>query len=209
MTVFYIDTTSNYLYTAIVENNKLLVEKKECLAHDLSTFALNEVAKMFLDVNKNVRDIDKIIVVNGPGSFTGIRIGVTIAKIISWCLNIPITVISSLEAMSLSIDTNKLVVPVINARRNAVYGAIYSDKECVLDEGYLKLEKLLLILNGLNKEYVFVSNDTFNDIECVKYDPDILKIVKKFQNREAINAHLVNPNYLKLTEAEENRLKEE
>ena len=77
-----------------------------------------------------------------------------------------------------------------------------------MKEQYLSLEKLYLILNGLNKDYVFISNDSF-DFECLKYDPDILKIVKKYRDREGINPHIVNPLYLKLTEAEENKLKEE
>lgn len=209
MIAFYIDTTSNYLYTGLVQDNKLLIEKKECLAHDLSTFALNEVDKMFNEVNIKPNDIDKIIVVNGPGSFTGIRIGVTIAKIFAWALNKEITTISSLEAMAESVETDKLIVPIINARRNCVYGAIYDNDEVILKEEYLSIEKLMLILNGLQKEYMFVSNDQFKTLTCESYNPDILKIVNKYISREGINPHLVNPSYLKLTEAEENKLKEE
>lgn len=208
MIAFYIDTTSNYLYTALVKDKELLIEKKECLAHDLSTFALNEVNKMFEEVNLKPSDVDKIIVVNGPGSFTGIRIGVTIAKILAWSLNKEITTISSLEAMSQSIETDKLIVPIINARRNCVYGAIYDNTNVILNEEYMSIEKLKLILNGLQKEYVFISNDKFNDLTCEEYNPDILKIVNKYITRESINPHMVNPSYLKLTEAEENRLRE-
>lgn len=208
MIAFYIDTTSNYLYTALVKDKELLIEKKECLAHDLSTFALNEVNKMFEEVNLKPSDVDKIIVVNGPGSFTGIRIGVTIAKILAWSLNKEITTISSLEAMAQSLDTDKLIVPIINARRNCVYGAIYDNNNVILNEEYMSIEKLKLILNGLQKEYVFISNDKFNDLTCEEYNPNILKIVNKYITRESINPHMVNPSYLKLTEAEENRLKE-
>ena len=208
MIAFYIDTTSNYLYTALVKDKELLIEKKECLARDLSTFALNEVNKMFLEVNLKPTDVDKIIVVNGPGSFTGIRIGVTIAKILAWSLNKEITTISSLEAMAESIETGKLVVPIINARRNCVYGAIYDNGNVVLNEEYMSIEKLMLVLNGLQKDYVFISNDKFNSLTCEEYNPNILKIVNKYMNRESINPHMVNPSYLKLTEAEENKLKE-
>ena len=208
MTVFYIDTTSSYLYTGIVRDNKVLSEIKEDLGKDLSTYTVYKVSEMFDEINLKPIDIDKIIVVNGPGSFTGIRIGVTLAKIFAWSLNKPITTITSLEAMKESIDTDKLIVPIINARRESCYAAIYENDRCLLDGCYITLEKLKLFLMGINKDYVFISNDNFS-FKVEKYNPDILKIVNKYKNREAINPHLVNPLYLKLTEAEENRLKDD
>ena len=208
MMCFYIDTTSNYLYTGISKDNLLLIERKLNLAHDLSTFALDEVRKMFLEVKVEPEDIDKIIVVNGPGSFTGIRIGVTIAKIYAYLLHKDIITVSSLEAMNVSNKEDKLHVPIINARRGYVFGAIYDKDNIVLEEQYLTIEKLKLFLMGLNKDYVFISNDSFNDLETVKYDPDILKIINTYQNRDSINPHQVNPVYLKLTEAEENKMKD-
>ena len=207
MTIFYIDTTSCYLYTGIVRDNVLLGETKKDLGKDLSIYAVSEVDKMFNEVGLKPEIIDKIIVVNGPGSFTGIRIGVTLAKIFAWSLKKEITTISSLEAMALSVDTDKLVVPIINARRNACYAAIYDNRECLLEGSYMTIEKLKLFLMGIGKEYVFVSNDSF-PFEVEKYNPDILRIVEKYQSKEGINPHLVNPLYLKLTEAEENRLKD-
>ena len=207
MTVFYIDTTSSYLYTAIVKDNTLVASIKEDLGRDLSIYTLDRVSKMFDSVKMKPNDIDKILVVNGPGSFTGIRIGVTLAKMFAWGLKKKITTITSLEAMACSIESDKLIVPIINARRNACYSAIYSCDKCVMDAQYLTLEKLNLFLLGLNKEYVYVSNDKF-DFETLPYDPDILRIVLKYQNRDDINPHAVNPVYLKLTEAEENRIKD-
>lgn len=204
MTVFYIDTTSEYLYTAIVKDNKLINKKEKCLGKDLSIYTVDIVNEMFNEVGLKPNDIDKIMVVNGPGSFTGIRIGVTLAKIFAWSLKKKITTISSLEAMSKSIESNKLIVPIINARRNACYAAIYDDNNCLLEGQYMTIEKLMLFLKGLGKEYVFVSNDSF-DFDCMKYQPDFLKIVLSYIDREDINPHMVNPAYLKLTEAEENR----
>lgn len=207
MTVFYIDTTSSYLYTAIVRDNTLVASIKEDLGRDLSIYTLDRVSKMFDSAGMVPNDIDKIIVVNGPGSFTGIRIGVTLAKMFAWGLKKKITTITSLEAMACSIESDKLIVPIINARRNACYSAIYSYDKCIMNAQYLALEKLNLFLLGLNKEYVYVSNDKF-DFKTLPYDPDILRIVLKYQNRDDINPHAVNPVYLKLTEAEENRIKD-
>ncbi len=207
MTLFYIDTTSSYLYTAIIKDNDLLIENKKDLGKNLSVETISIVSNMFDEVNIKPNDIDKIIVVNGPGSFTGIRIGVTLAKIMAYTLNIPITTITSLEAMAKSIKTDKLIVPIINARREACYASIFDGNKEILHGAYMTLEKLKMMLLGLNREYVYVSNDKFN-FETEKYNPDIINIVNYYKDKECINPHLVNPLYLKLTEAEENRLKD-
>ena len=209
MICFYIDTTSNYLYTGLSRDNLLLIERKLNLAHDLSTFALDEIRKMFCEAKIEPKDVDKIIVVNGPGSFTGIRIGVTIAKVYAYLLKKEIITISSLEAMNVSSKDDKLHVPIINARRGYVYGAIYDGDRTILMEQYITLEKLKLILIGQKKDYVFISNDKFDDFGCQNYDPDILKIINTFSDRGGTEPHFVNPVYLKLTEAEENKMKEE
>ena len=175
MTFFYIDTSSSYLYTAIVKDNKIINEKKELLGHDLSIYTQDIVSKLFDEVNLKPNDIDKIIVVNGPGSFTGIRIGVTLAKIYAFSLNKKITTITSLEAMSKSIKTDGIIVPIIDARRNSCYAAIYDNDKCILEGCYLSLEKLKLYLKGLGKKYIFVTSDNF-DFETSKYNPNILEI---------------------------------
>ena len=207
MTIFYIDTSSSYLYTGIVRDNKLLCERKEDLGKNLSVYTVNIVNDMFNEVNIKPSDINKIIVVNGPGSFTGIRIGVTLAKIFAYAKKIPIVTVTSLECMAKSIKSDKLVVPIINARREACYASIFDGDKCILPGEYMTLEKLKMMLIGLNRDYVFISNDKF-PFETVKYDPDILNIVLSCKDNKEINPHMVNPTYLKLTEAEENRLKD-
>ena len=93
MKYLYIDTSSSYLYSAIVEDDKLISYVSEDYGQNLSEVALPKIVSMFEDNNLKPKNIDKIIVVNGPGSFTGIRIGITIAKIYAWSLNIDITTI--------------------------------------------------------------------------------------------------------------------
>ena len=140
MRILYIDTSSSYLYAGIVLNRKLTSEVKKEFGHSLSEEALPSIVSLFEKENLLAKDIDKIIVVNGPGSFTGIRIGITIAKVFAWGLNIPITSISALESMSLSSTSDKLHVPIINARRNYVFGAIYSkDNNVMLKPTHIKL----------------------------------------------------------------------
>ena len=209
MRILYIDTSSSYLYTAIVEDNKLLGEVKEEFGQSLSEVALPKIVSVFTENNIKPEQMDKIIVVNGPGSFTGIRIGITIAKVYSWSLNIPITTITSLEAMMLSNEKDAYKVPVIDARRQYVFGAIYdSNNRQILKPQHIKIEDLKQQMASLDNYVVITNNEDleedFDNIEA--YNPNILKIVEYFKDKEPLNPHAVNPDYLKLTEAEESKL---
>ena len=206
MRILYIDTSSSYLYTSIVENDKLISEIKEEFGQSLSEVALPRIVSMFEDNNLSPKDIDKIIVVNGPGSFTGIRIGITIAKIYAWSLNIPISTIYSLEAMAISSKENTCHVPILNARRGYVYTAIYDNEyNEVLKPCHILLTDLQDKLKDI-KEYEYISNDEFDELDVKNYSPDMVKVVNYFKDKESINPHAVNPEYLKLTEAEESKL---
>lgn len=203
MRYLYIDTSSSYLYTAIVEDDKLISSISEEYGQNLSEVALPKIASMFESNNLNPKDIQKIIVVNGPGSFTGIRIGITIAKIYAWSLNIEITTITSLEAMAVSSNKNLIHIPILNARRGYVYSAIYDKDTTILKPQHIKFEELMNYVNNIDN-YEFISNDKFENLSSVStYSPDYIKIVEKYKNKKAVNPHSVNPEYLKLTEAEE------
>jgi len=208
MKTLYIDTSSNYLYTGVVEDNQLLGQVKEQLDKDLSIFTLPKIKEMMDKMNIIPNDIDQIMVVDGPGSFTGIRIGMTVAKTYAWALNKKLITISSLEAMSTMaapLEQFDYLVPIIDARRDYVYSGIYNkDGEVILENAHRKIEVLQRELDKLAKEYVIITNQEVNvKGNIIPYDPNILKIVNTYQNREGINPHQAEPNYLKRTEAEE------
>lgn len=204
MRILYIDTSSSYLYTGIVEDEHLISEVKEDLSLNLSQLALPKIASMFEECRLRPNDIDKIIVVNGPGSFTGIRVGITIAKVYAWSLNIPIISINGLEAMSASVSATTKV-PIIDARRGYVYAAIYNNDNAILKPQHILLSDLTLHLKKID-DFVIITNDNINiNGEKCSYNPDIRTIVNSFCHRPLCNPHSVNPEYLKLTEAEESR----
>lgn len=207
MRYLYIDTSSNFLYSAIIENDTLIGEIKEEYGQSLSEVALPKIVSLFEQNSLSPKDIDKIIVVNGPGSFTGIRIGITIAKVYAWSLNIPITTIYSLEAMALSGKRNTIHVPMINARRGFVFTAIYDENNKVLlKPQHIKIEELQKYLEEYS-DYEIITNDEFEEFTITSnYNPELLKITNYFKDKETINPHAVNPEYLKLTEAEESKL---
>ncbi len=207
MKYLYIDTSSAFLFSAIIEDDKVIGEKRIELGHNLSTNALYEISTIFEDNNINVDDINKIIVVDGPGSFTGIRIGITIAKVYAWAKKIPITTTNALLSMALSSKKECIHVPILDARNDYVYAAIYDEeyKELLNPQHMLKKD----LLEELSKydNYTFISNDKFNDIGNIEeYVPDFIKIVNFNKNNKDINPHAVNPNYLKMTKAEESKL---
>ncbi|MBQ6324390.1 MAG: tRNA (adenosine(37)-N6)-threonylcarbamoyltransferase complex dimerization subunit type 1 TsaB [Bacilli bacterium] len=206
MKYLYIDTSSSYLYSGIVSDNELIAEVKEEYGQSLSEVALPRIVSMFEKTNLKPKDIDKIIVVNGPGSFTGIRIGLTIAKVYAWSLNIPITTINSLEVMAISSDNKCIHIPMINARRGYVFAAIYdAEYNELLKPQHIMLDELKEKFK--DQDYEIITNDEFDNLENIsKYTPNIVKVVNQFKDKEAINPHAVNPNYLKLTEAEESKL---
>lgn len=203
MITLYIDTSSSFLYSAILKNNEIIDFINQNYKRDMSIYSLNEIKKMFKKNNLNPDDVDRIIVCNGPGSFTGIRIGVTIAKTFAWSLKKNITTISSLEAMALSSKINSYKVPIIDARRGYVFAAIFDENNnIVMEEQYIKLDTLKIALEPISNNYQFITNDNIL-VDSITYKPDFVNIIKYCENRQNLNPHAVNPIYLKKTEAEE------
>lgn len=203
MISLYIDTSSSYLYSALIKDKKILQEVKENYGQELSVEALPQIIKLFEKASIIPKDIDKIFVVVGPGSFTGIRIGVTIAKTMAFSLKKSIIPVSSLKAMTISARKDTpYIMPLIDARRGYVYGAVY-DKNMreVVKEQHILLTELV---DKVPDTYSVISNDQLPvTVSREEYDPDILKIVTFYDSEKPISPHLVNPNYLKRTEAEE------
>ena len=96
-------------------------------------------------------------------------------------------------------------VPVIDARRDYVYAGIYDrEGKSIMKAQYMKKSVLEMAANGMTSDYTYITIDNIElDGEKSKYDPDILKIVERYKDKETINPHLIDANYLKLTEAEE------
>ncbi len=208
MISLFMDTHSKDLNIGLVNDNILLDEVKIKDLETHSNLFLLKVKEILKKHNLTPNEVDKIIVINGPGSFTGIRIAVTCAKVFAWGLKKRIVTISSLKSYALSTNFKDFVIPVIDARRGYVYASIYDNNfNEILEEKYMLLSELLDIVNNLNGEKKFVGLCNINDIDVVKPDLDILSIVNYCECLPDMNCHLVNPNYLKKTEAEEKNVK--
>ena len=209
MISLFIDTAASNLVVGLYEDDKILFEKIEKSDNNLSERLLPMIDEAFFNNKINIRSVDHIFVVNGPGSFTGIRIGVTVAKTIAWSLNKKINSISELEVLATTNSKKKYRASLIDARREFVYAGLYDDLgEVVFKDKYISLNEfrnnLFKFTNVENIE--FISDDTFVDLDTIKPKIDILNIIKKYSTMDSINPHQLNPNYMKLTEAEEKKI---
>ena len=207
MKILLIDTTTSFVTISIIENDVILYNYYNQITTDMSSKLIPIIDEAFSNVQFELKDIDKILVANGPGSFTGIRVGVTIAKTIAWSLKKDIVPISSLELMATTPTEKRYIVPMIDARRGNVFGGIYdTELKCIKSDRLISLNELT---KDINNDYEFVSYDDVPVTLLSRPKIDIIKIVDKHKNDRGVNPHNLNPNYLKLTEAEENKLKDD
>lgn len=203
MKSLFIDTCSSRIILAILENEKVMYEICEENDHSLSSRIFVLIDRLFHDANCQVDDIKRIYVVNGPGSFTGIRIGVTIAKTYAWAKKLEIIPISELELLATTPYETDYIVPYIDARREAVYAGIYSKNGIFLEDVYISIQALKE--SYPNTSICAVGYDQCDlGINQIEPQVHIEKIIEKHKNDFPMNPHEVNPRYLKRTEAEEN-----
>ena len=99
MKTLLINTCTNRIIVAIADSEATFSSCNEIIENQMSNIIMTKIEKCFEEAGLKPNDIDQIIVAIGPGSYTGIRIGVTIAKTMAWALNKKIIPISSLEFM--------------------------------------------------------------------------------------------------------------
>ena len=200
MKYLFINSATANLVVAIIIDGEITYLYNKNDGNETSYKIMPVIDEAFKKSNIKPKDIDKIFVVNGPGSFTGIRVGLTVAKVMAYSLNIPAVPISSLEVMASGYDEK--VFPLIDARRGYVYAGGYDrNLDVIYKDNYVLFSE-----SGLKG--IFVSFDKF-PFETFEPKLDLIKIIKKHENDTPVNPHMLNPNYLKLTEAEEKRLQDE
>lgn len=204
MMSLFIDTSNFKLVVGVIDENSntLVSYYNEILKSDLSSKALDVIKECIDNAGVLPEDINKIYVVVGPGSFTGVRIGVTIAKTYAWTLNKKVIPLSSLEVLASTKTLTKYNVSMIDARRNCVFAGIYDDNlNQIMEDTYISLEDLN---NELPSEFTFISDDDFESYTVENSNVDLIKIVEKHKNDAGVNPHELVPTYLKITEAEAN-----
>ena len=206
MISLFIDTSCANVSISIIKDGKLLSNICEDIPNEHSKYVSSYVRKAIDEANIDANDIDKLFVVNGPGSFTGVRIGVTIAKTYGYLINKNVTPLSSLKSLAISSNHCGTVMSVISANRNNYYVGIYDNEyNDLIEEKFIDGNGLVKLIEDYNP-YI-VSND-YNIISIYKFNKvklDTLRIVGYYMNSDGVNYHKLVPNYLKLPQAMENK----
>lgn len=206
MICLFFDTSSDLLKVSLIKDNKIIFDKELHTKNDHSSYLVPTIDEAFKSNNIDFKELDEIIVGNGPGSFTGTRISIAVAKTYAFSFNIPVYMISSLEELIYDNDGYDFYVPIIEEKKDNLYFSIFDkDKKRVIDDTYSSTEYMYKKLEELDGKILLIS---LSDKEYEKYDTvkasiNALNIMKNIDvNNEKVNPHLLKPNYIKKIEAE-------
>ena len=215
MKIAAFDTSSKALTLAILEDETLLAQMTLNIKKNHSITLMPAIDFLMNSLDMKPKDLDRIVVAQGPGSYTGLRIAVATAKTLAHTLKIELVGVSSLLAL-VPEQVEGLVIPVMDARRNNVYAGFYQSGQTVQPEAHLPLAEVLEIAGAANQPVTFVG-ETAAFAEQIEEAlpqaaiqptlPDAGAIGRLGLDLPAQSIHDFVPNYLKRVEAEENWLK--
>ena len=177
-----IDTHMNDVVIILFDSNKIIKVEKISGEKNNSTVIMPTIKKVLGDILP-----ESIVVVNGPGSFTGARLAVTIAKTMAFTLQIPIRTITTLECLALSVDSEEEIVAFSD--KNGYYVGIF-DSNNILVGDYEYITKI--DMEEYSKKYT-----VYKDI-----DIDYERVIQFVMSKEILNPHEVNPIYTKKIDVE-------
>lgn len=175
MKILAIDTSTTHSSCAVMDDNNIVGDFSINQSMSHNEILLVMVDEMLKKLNIDIEDIDLFVAVTGPGSFTGIRIGVTVVKALAMALNKPIVAVNTLEALSFGVFSDKKKIPLIDARGERVYYGVYEgiNNENIVAPALLTIDELLDEFSDKG-EFVFVG-------DCVNIYKDRILENKNFE----------------------------
>jgi len=217
MKVLAIDTSQKVCSVAVVEDGKTLKEMHTSSEKEHSQTLMPMIKDLLESLKITLDDINLLACSKGPGSFTGIRIGVSSIKPIAEVLNVKVASVTSLETLAKNVTDAQTIVSLIDARNNQVYCGIF-DKNHELKENYIaddinavidvlkKYKNIICVGNGaiLHKELL---KQKIENIEFIENNEQSAKNVGKIGYRKFLadnlcTADTIVPIYLRKSQAE-------
>lgn len=224
MKILAVDTSATAASVAVAEENKLIGEFSINTALTHSQTLIPMVDELLKNTGLSVNDIDAVAVNAGPGSFTGVRIGVAAVMGIAFPKNLTCVSVSTLESMAYNMLGNDCIVcSVMDARCSQVYNALFRVKGCTVtrmtDDRALSLTDLKNELQNINEKVVLVGDGA---VLCSKFLGEELENImlapfnnriqtassvayaafEKINNGETVKADELMPVYLRLPQAQ-------
>ena len=223
--ILALDSTAEVSSVCVCEGEKLICEITVNTGNTHSQTLLPAVEQTLKMAEMSVNDIDVFACSTGPGSFTGVRIGVATVKGIAYGKNKPCVSVSTLEALAYNlVGNNGLICPVMNARRSQVYNAMFKSEDGSLtrlcDDRALAISELDEELAG-KTEPIYLSGDGYEITEKgfkntkIAYVPERQRYqsaysvaqvaLKKYEAGECVDDAALVPIYLRPSQAERER----
>ena len=225
MKILGIDTSTMAANVAVLEDDKLICEYTINTKKTHSQKLMPMIENMLKLSDLEIKDIDAIAICVGPGSFTGLRIGMATAKAMAHVNNIPLVGVNSLEILGTHMDLcNRKICSILDAQRNQVYMNKYileDNKIKELEEISIKpIDELLEELSSNDEQWVLVGEAVYKYKEKIEVISNItipspannitkassLCLVgrdKMLANEDVYNCYDINPMYIRKSQAEE------
>ncbi|WP_026691406.1 tRNA (adenosine(37)-N6)-threonylcarbamoyltransferase complex dimerization subunit type 1 TsaB [Alteribacter aurantiacus] len=217
MNVLAIDTSTYVMGVAVLRDGQVAGEMVTHVKKNHSIRLMPAIRMVMEEADMKPEELDRIAVAEGPGSYTGVRIGVTTGKTMAWALGIPVVGVSSLEALAANGRYfDGLISPFIDARRGQVFTGLYRSRggevERVDEDRLILHEEWVTYVREKEEPVLFLSPDLLKHKELVGADaainpadhlgrPSAIAFAgMKKEPGEAV--HLFAPNYLRMAEAE-------
>ena len=214
MKVLAFDTSSKALSLAILEDKQVLAETTINIKKNHSITLMPAIDFLMASLDWTPKDLDRIVVAEGPGSYTGLRIAVATAKTLAHTLNIELIGMSSLLSL-VPRQQEGLLVPLMDARRNNVYAGFYENAKPVMPEAHLFFAEVLEKVTDAERvtfvgevgPFVEQIQEQLPQASYQETLPNAANLALWAWDKKADSLHDFVPNYLKRVEAEENWLK--
>ncbi len=191
-----ISTSSKAASVALMNDDGSIAMLKDESAKAHSVLLMPMLEKLLEENAVELEDIDLIAVDIGPGSFTGVRIGVSTANALAFAVNKEVCAVSSLAALSHAIEANSRVFSIIDAKNGNCYAAAYDSNGCVMPEGAYTIAKVASLI----KDTDVIVGDCFGGRDMV----DARLVILASLSKAAVTSREAVPMYLRPSQAERN-----